>query len=113
MLDRYVDGERVENDDELFLRDLLDLHPEAAAKIGCGVSHFTREADGRGGRCVWLWRTDGTHSDWSPGKALRLSGARHDLLGALRCEVRISATTSCASSSPTAQPSCALSQAPR
>src|SRR5690349_19967861 len=83
MLDRYVDGERVDEGDELFLRELLDLHPEATAKIGCGVSHFTRESDGRGGRCFWLWRTDGTHSDWSTGKALGLTGPRHDLLDAL------------------------------
>jgi hypothetical protein len=87
MLDLYVDGQKVENDDELFLRDLLDLHPEAVAKIGCGVSHFTRERDGRGGRCFWLWRADGTHIDWSTGKALRHTGPRHDLLDAMRCEV--------------------------
>ncbi|MDA0167144.1 DCL family protein [Solirubrobacter ginsenosidimutans] len=87
MLDRYVDGQRIESDDEQFLCDLLDLHPEAVTKIGCGVSHFTREADRRGGRCFWLWRTDGTHNDWSTAKALRLTGPRHDLLGAMRCEV--------------------------
>lgn len=60
MLDRYQDGQRISDGDEVFLRDLLDLHPEAAAKIGCGVSHFTREPDGRGGRCFWLWRNDGS-----------------------------------------------------
>jgi hypothetical protein len=87
MLDRYRDGQRISGDDEVFLRDLLDLHPDAAAKIGCGISHFTREPDGRGGRCFWLWRNDGSHSDWSTGKALQLTGSRNDLLNALRCEV--------------------------
>jgi hypothetical protein len=87
MLDRYQDGQRISDDDEVFLTDLLDLHPEAAAKIGCGVSQFTREPDGHGGRCFWLWRNDGSHSDWSTGKALKLTGPRNDLLNALRCEV--------------------------
>ncbi len=87
MLDRYVDGQRVDRADERFLRDLLDLHPEAVAKVGCGVSHFTREADDRGGRCFWLWRNDGSRTDWSTAKALKLTGPMNDLHNALRCEV--------------------------
>jgi hypothetical protein len=87
MLDSYSDGECVIGEDEQFLRDLLDLHPEAMEKIGCGVSHFTRDRDLRGGRCFWLWRTDGSKSDFSTRKALELKGSRSDLHDALRCEV--------------------------
>jgi hypothetical protein len=87
MLDGYSNGERVVGEDEQFLYDLLDLHPEAVEKIACGVSHFTRDRDLRGGRCFWLWRTDGSKTDWSTRKALELKGPRSDLYDALRCEV--------------------------
>ncbi len=57
----YKPGENiVRRDHELFLRDLIELHPEADEKIGCGISCFHVQADGFGGQCFWITRLDGT-----------------------------------------------------
>jgi len=42
---RYAEGETIVGEDDLFLRDLVAIHPEAAQKIGCGISHFTTQLD--------------------------------------------------------------------
>lgn len=39
--DRYPDGVPLGLDDDRFMRSVLALHPEAAQKIGLGISHFT------------------------------------------------------------------------
>ena len=41
MLHRYDVGDKVGAADEQVLRDTLALHPEAGAKIGCGITHFS------------------------------------------------------------------------
>lgn len=58
---------------DLMLRELLDLHPDAAEKIGAGVDHFyvglTRDGDKYNVRSnatgIWIRRTDGTDVDFS------------------------------------------------
>ena len=64
ILYRYAIGARVLSPDAEFLRDLLELHPEATQKIGVGVAFF-RVQQNMGSRGFWLYRVDGTSTDWS------------------------------------------------
>src|SRR5687768_2379203 len=64
ILYRYDIGQRVSEGDAGFLADLLQLHPQAPQKIGCGVRYFTVEQN-EGSRGFWLTRTDGSRTDWS------------------------------------------------
>jgi len=64
VLYQYDIGQRVSEDDAEFLADLLQLHPEAPQKVGCGVRFFTVEQN-EGSRGFWLTRTDGSMTDWS------------------------------------------------
>lgn len=64
ILYRYDTGKRVSEGDSEFLADLLQLHPQAPQKIGCGVRYFTVEQND-GSRGFWLTRTDGSRTDWS------------------------------------------------
>lgn len=58
---------------DLMLRELLDLHPDAAEKIGVGVDHFFVGRTGDGDRFnvrpdatgIWIRRTDGSEVDFS------------------------------------------------
>ena len=54
-----------------FLRDLLELHPDADRKIGIGVRWMTVEIGKRGTREFWLERPDRTRTEWSYEKCLR------------------------------------------
>jgi len=59
--------------DDLMLREVLDLHPDAADKIGVGVEYFyvgmTRDGDKFNVRPdatgIWIKRTDGSEVDFS------------------------------------------------
>jgi hypothetical protein len=64
ILRSYAPRERVAEHHAAVLADLLDLHPEAEQKIGCGVAFFTVERN-LGSCGFWLTRTDGTKTDWS------------------------------------------------
>jgi hypothetical protein len=61
---RYLNGVRITGLDSILLVAATDLHPVAAQKRGCGISHFTVEQAGKD-RCFWLHRTDGTSTDIS------------------------------------------------
>jgi hypothetical protein len=58
---------------DLMLREVLDLHPDAAEKIGVGVEHFyvglTKDGDKFNVRPdatgIWIKRTDGSEVDFS------------------------------------------------
>jgi hypothetical protein len=65
MLQRYDFGDRVNAADEQVLRAALALHPEAEAKIGCGITHFSVRSADFGTKCFWLNRTDGTTEKFS------------------------------------------------
>ncbi len=65
MLNRYDVGDRVNADDERFLRTALALHPEAEAKIGCGIAYISVRSADFGSRCFWINRTDGTTEKFS------------------------------------------------
>lgn len=65
MLHSYSNGERVRKADAALLTELLRLHPDAAVKIGSGIDHFeVNEAD-FASQCFYVYRTDGTHEDFS------------------------------------------------
>lgn len=72
--------------DEMFLRDLIALHPESEQKIGCGILGFTTQVDP-----VWkttrhfaIIRTDGSITDFSFHTCLDGNNHRKDVLQALR-----------------------------
>lgn len=65
MLHRYDLGDRVNADDSVILRALLEHHPNSTAKIGCGISHFSVRTADFGSKCFWLNRLDGTTEKFS------------------------------------------------
>jgi len=73
-------------DDEVFLRDLIAIHPEAEQKIGCGISGFTTEVDPiwRTTRHFVVVRTDGSITDFSFHTCIDGNNHRKDVLQALR-----------------------------
>lgn len=65
MLNRYDIGDKVGATDEAVLLAALQKHPEAATKIGPGITHFSvRSADFRT-KCFWVNRVDGTTEKFS------------------------------------------------
>jgi Zn-dependent protease with chaperone function len=65
MLARYHNGDTINEEDSEFLRGLLERHPEAVQKIGCGVKRFFRGGTGHSTDCFWLEREDGSRTDFS------------------------------------------------
>lgn len=65
MLHRYDVGDKVSVADSGILSAALARHPDAKAKIGCGVSHFSVRSADFGTKCFWLNRTDGTTEKFS------------------------------------------------
>jgi hypothetical protein len=65
MLARYADGDDISDEDSAQLDKLLERHPEAAQKIGCGIKRFFRQRTEKGTSCFWLERTDGTKTEFS------------------------------------------------
>jgi hypothetical protein len=65
MLHRYDLGDKVSAAEEEVLRNALALHPDAAAKIGCGVRHFGVRSAEFGTKCFWVNRLDGTTAKFS------------------------------------------------
>lgn len=51
-------------EEDPFLRALIERHPEAEMKIGCGISYFTVRPN-MTSRVFYLFRTDGSSTDWS------------------------------------------------
>jgi hypothetical protein len=71
VLYRYQPGETVERpEDQEFLADLVQNHPDPASKIGVGIARFEvrRNLKTPG---FWIVRTDGSETDFSFVKCLR------------------------------------------
>ena len=89
--ERYVNEARISGDDELFMRDFIELHPRAEEKKGCGISYFTVQEDEhwRNSRQFVLVRTDNSRAVFSHTK-LRATPEtpeehhRRRVLGAMR-----------------------------
>ncbi|KFK33996.1 hypothetical protein AALP_AA5G088200 [Arabis alpina] len=72
--DRYLDGERLEFEDEkIVMEKLLAYHPYSKDKIGCGLDFIMvdRHPQFRHSRCLFVVRTDGGWIDFSYQKCLR------------------------------------------
>ncbi|KAF2612113.1 hypothetical protein F2Q70_00011385 [Brassica cretica] len=72
--DRYLDGERLDFEDEkIIMEKLLAFHPYAKDKIGCGLDFIMvdRHPQFRHSRCLFVVRTDGGWIDFSYQKCLR------------------------------------------
>uniref|UniRef100_A0A1J3I6G6 Protein DCL, chloroplastic n=1 Tax=Noccaea caerulescens TaxID=107243 RepID=A0A1J3I6G6_NOCCA len=72
--DRYLDGERLEFEDEkIVIEKLLAYHPYSKDKIGCGLDFIMvdRHPQFRHSRCLFVVRTDGGWIDFSYQKCLR------------------------------------------
>ncbi len=65
MLRKYDVGDRVDQSDALILQAALNNHPDATAKIGSGISHFSVRSADFGTKCFWVNRTDGTTEKFS------------------------------------------------
>lgn len=73
VLYKYPPGSVVTDpEDEKFLLDLLQLHPNKDTKIGCGVARFEVRPSEKQSRqrTLWLVRTDGSETDFSFVKCL-------------------------------------------
>ncbi len=65
MLKRYTPGAKVLPADQADLAELLKRHPEAASKIGVGISHFEVQEADYDTQCFRIVRTDGTWEKFS------------------------------------------------
>lgn len=74
------------------IRDLLNFHPEAEQKIGCGVERIEVRRNpefGHNARGFWIVRTDGTETDFSYKKCLEGDSAyRNKFIRACRFAVK-------------------------
>lgn len=69
------------------IRCLVDLHHDAAEKIGPGVKSIYVNVVEYGSRGFWIERTDATVIDFSYKRALRKPTARADAAAAMRREI--------------------------
>ncbi|MBA2591985.1 MAG: DCL family protein [Pseudomonadota bacterium] len=65
MLGRYRNSQDLNEEDSEHLRYLLERHPEAQEKIGCGIKRFCKAPTDQGTSCFWLEREDGSTTDFS------------------------------------------------
>ena len=65
ILRRYDLGDRVSAEDAVILHAALEHHPNAAVKIGSGVTSFSVRSADFGTKCFWVNRTDGTTEKFS------------------------------------------------
>lgn len=65
MLNRYRNNQKIDENDEVMLFELIGRHPEALQKIGCGIDHFYKAPTDKGTSCFWIKRKDGSSTDFS------------------------------------------------
>ena len=65
MLRKYDVGDKVSAEDAQVLHAALARHPDAASKVGCGVTHFSVRSADFGSKCFWVNRTNGTTEKFS------------------------------------------------
>ena len=86
VLNRHQLRDRLTGDEDIFIRDLIALHPATEDKIGCGISHIEIRTDPNYGttRCFYIVRTDGSDTDVSYIKCIDGEKLRQLLRPALR-----------------------------
>lgn len=65
MLQWYDVGDRVSAEDTVILRAALQCHPDAEAKTGSGITHFSVRTADFGTKCFWVKRAVGTTENFS------------------------------------------------
>jgi hypothetical protein len=66
VLNAHRVGDTLEGEEAKFVREMLNRHPRAEQKVGCGVRRlYVGEGFKRGARCFWLERLDGSRTDFS------------------------------------------------
>jgi hypothetical protein len=86
---RYPNGAAVDMFDLAFLQELLERHPDAPNKIGCGVAsiYVNRNPIYPSTRTFFLVRTDNSTTDFSYLECIRPTPHRKKVLRALRAAV--------------------------
>ncbi len=74
MLGRYQNGQTIADDDRDILLALLERHPEADKKIGCGIKRLYKDRTDMPTSCFWIERTDGSRTDFSYRTAISAKG---------------------------------------
>lgn len=70
ILHKWPHGWEIDGAEGRDLMALVENHPEADQKIGCGVARFFTGPAEYGTSCFWLERLDGSRTDWSFKSAL-------------------------------------------
>ena len=65
ILHKYDVGDKVSAEDAEVLHAALALHPNSAAKVGAGVTHFSVRSADFGTKCFWVNRVDGSSEKFS------------------------------------------------
>jgi len=65
MLNKYRNHQTIEEDDATILFALIERHPEALQKIGCGIKRFYKAETDQGTSCFWIERFDKSQTDFS------------------------------------------------
>lgn len=85
ILHRYPVGEMLDQADTDFMYDVIHMHPNAEAKIGCGIKAFgVQQNPGYKNKEFMLIRKDGTQTDFSFNKCLRAPTQQARFLQACR-----------------------------
>lgn len=71
LLRRYRAPYRLEHNEAALMMDLLERHPSAEQKIGCGVRAIWILSNGKFGNGYYVERTDGSWEDFSYKQCLR------------------------------------------
>lgn len=87
LLHKYSPDEKIRGEDVHFLWTLLQLHPRAVSKIGCGVVEFFVQGDRFGGQRFCVRRVDGSEEHFSYPKCFRSPTKLEEVSKALRNEV--------------------------
>lgn len=82
----YQPGQRLSPEDELIMLDLLQMHPNVKRKIGDGIDYIGigSPPEFPNTRCFWIYRQDGTGTDFSYKECFRPSTHRENALVAMR-----------------------------
>jgi hypothetical protein len=88
ILNRYHVGQPLDLFDYPFMLDLLQRHPDAAQKIGCGASAiYVAETPPYRTRCFFLIREDGSETDFSYLECIRATPYATQVRLALRAAI--------------------------
>jgi hypothetical protein len=74
ILNKYGAGQTITGHDADMLRALIQRHPHAEQKIGCGIKRFYWDWTETRTRPFWLERIDGSCDHWSAATAIKGSG---------------------------------------